>query len=168
MKYIILILLLTTTNIVAQQTCNLESEVPSTTPNSRFTDNGNGTISDEGTGLMWQKCQLGLSGSNCTTGSDTTHTWQQALNEADSSSIAEYNDWRLPNHKELLSIVEQRCRNPTINTSYFPNSTSSSFMSSTPRTDTLTDVWTVNFYYGKSVGGASRSSLKSVRLVRFE
>jgi len=169
MKKIIVLNILTLLCIsvnVSSQTCQSESDIPSTTPNSRFTDNGNGTISDNGTGLMWQKCQLGLSGSSCTTGSATTHTWQQALDEADGSSLAVYNDWRLPNHKELLSIVEQRCYNPSINTTYFPNTSTSLFWSASPGADSTGSAWSVDFGSGYSYN-YNRSSNRYVRLVRF-
>ncbi len=166
MKYKILIILLTTNTLSAAQICRLESEVPSTTPDSRFTDNGNGTITDNGTGLMWQKCQLGLSGSSCTNGSATICTWQQALDKAYSNTIAGYNDWRLPNHKELLSIVEQRCFNPLINTTYFPNTSSLNFWSTSPVSNNSNHAWSVNFFEGYSYRG-NRNNNESVRLVRF-
>ena len=159
-------LLLLITNILQAQTCRLESEVPSTTPNSRFTDNGNGTITDNGTGLMWQKCQLGLSGSSCINGSATAQTWQQALDQADSNTLAGYNDWRLPNHKELLSIVEQRCYNPSINTTYFPNTSFSNFWSASPRANDVSYAWLVDFHDGNAFSN-HRYGNRDVRLVRF-
>ncbi len=165
MKYKAIILLLIT-NILQAQTCRTEAEAPSTTPDSRFTDNNDGTISDNGTGLMWQKCQLGLSGSNCSTGSATTHNWQQALDEAQNNTVAGYSDWRLPNHKELLGIVEQRCYNPSINTNYFSNTTSYTFWSASPRAGYASSAWVVYFGYGNS-GYSYRYSSHYVRLVRF-
>ena len=166
MKYITLTLLLTT-NILLAQTCRTEAEAPSTTPDSRFTDNNNGTISDNGTGLMWQKCQLGLSDSNCSTGSATIHNWQQALDEAQNNTVAGYSDWRLPNHKELLSIVELRCYNPSINTNYFPNTSSSTnFWSASPHANFTEYAWSVYFVSGNSYFSNRYSNLY-VRYVRF-
>ncbi|MCB1584313.1 MAG: DUF1566 domain-containing protein [Xanthomonadales bacterium] len=166
MKYIITTLILFTNFTLAQQICTTEAEIPSTTPDSRFTDNGDGTISDNGTGLMWQKCQLGLSGSSCNIGSATDHTWQQALDEAEQSSIAGYNDWRLPNHKELLSIVEHRCYNPSINTTYFPNTSNWLFWSSSSDAYYPNSTWYVIFDGGFSYSNL-RSYYRHVRLVRF-
>ncbi len=60
-----------------------------------FTDNGDGTITDQATGLMWQKLD-----------SDTTMNWEQALDYAENLVLAGYDDWRLPNAKELQSIVD--------------------------------------------------------------
>lgn len=60
-----------------------------------FHDNGDGTITDRATGLIWQKEDSGK-GLN----------WQQALAYAEKLSLAGHTDWRLPNAKELQSIVD--------------------------------------------------------------
>jgi len=62
---------------------------------NNFVDNGDGTITDIATGLMWTK-----------TDSSNTMNWQQALNYAENLKYAGYSDWRLPNTKELQSIVD--------------------------------------------------------------
>lgn len=66
---------------------------------NQFVDNGDGTITDNATGLTWQKADSGK-GMN----------WQQALDYAENLEQAGHNDWRLPNAKELQSIVDYtRC-----------------------------------------------------------
>jgi hypothetical protein len=60
-----------------------------------FHDNGDGTISDRATGLMWSKMDSGK-GMN----------WQQSLAWAAGLNLAGHSDWRLPNAKELQSIVD--------------------------------------------------------------
>ena len=60
-----------------------------------FQDNDNGTITDNSTGLMWMQNDNG-----------TALTWQEALNYAENFEYAGYSDWRLPNAKELQSIVD--------------------------------------------------------------
>ncbi|MHC4557595.1 MAG: Lcl C-terminal domain-containing protein [Planctomycetota bacterium] len=62
---------------------------------NNYTYNGDGTISDLATGLMWMKADSG-----------TTMNWEQALNYAENLEYAGYSDWRLPNTKELQSIVD--------------------------------------------------------------
>lgn len=62
---------------------------------NRFVDNGDGTIIDEATGLMWQQADNG-----------TTYDWEGALYYAEELTLAGYDDWRLPNAKELQSIVD--------------------------------------------------------------
>jgi len=66
---------------------------------NKFRDNKNATISDEATGLMWMQIDSGK-GMN----------WQQALKYAENFTYAGHSDWRLPNSKELQSIVDyKRC-----------------------------------------------------------
>ena len=60
-----------------------------------FTDNEDGTITDIATGLMWQQADDG-----------NTRDWENALSYAEDLNLAGYNDWRLPNAKELQSIVD--------------------------------------------------------------
>ena len=60
-----------------------------------FIDNGDGTITDRATGLMWMKGDSGA-----------TMNWGQALAYAEGLEYAGYDDWRLPNAKELQSIVD--------------------------------------------------------------
>jgi len=62
---------------------------------NNFVDNGDGTVTDLATGLMWQKDDNG-----------DTLNWVDALDYAENLSVAEYDDWRLPNAKELQSIVD--------------------------------------------------------------
>jgi hypothetical protein len=62
---------------------------------NNYTDNGNGTISDNATGLMWMQ-------------NDNAQaiSWENALSYAEYFQFAGYSDWRLPDTKELQSIVD--------------------------------------------------------------
>lgn len=79
-------------------------------------------IKDVDTGLIWQRCSLGQlwNGTTCF-GVATTHTWLNALVAANNVSTSSGLPWRLPNIKELASLVETGCYGPAINTSMFPN-----------------------------------------------
>ncbi|MBT4520561.1 MAG: DUF1566 domain-containing protein [Halieaceae bacterium] len=147
------------------QTCFTESEMPSSTPTAHFTDHGNGTVTHDTTGLMWAKCVQGASGSDCTTGSVSKHTWQQALDTAAASTLAAYADWRLPNMKELRSIVEEQCDATTINLAIFPNARSSHYWSASPYARFTGVAWFVDFYSGISFF-TDHGSSKYIRLVR--
>ncbi|WP_406658144.1 DUF1566 domain-containing protein [Methanolobus sp. ZRKC2] len=75
-----------------------------------FVDNDDGTITDKATGLMWVKYDSGsdefagmLSGY---TNDDGSLNWEEALDFAESLEYSGYDDWRLPNAKELQSIVD--------------------------------------------------------------
>ena len=62
---------------------------------NNFIDNGDGTVSDYATGLMWQKADDGK-------GRD----WETSLKYSEDLELAGYTDWHLPNAKELQSIVD--------------------------------------------------------------
>jgi len=63
-------------------------------PGPRFTDNGNFTVTDNLTGLMWRK--------NPT----VAMTWEEALNHCNLLDVSGYDDWRLPNIREMQSLLD--------------------------------------------------------------
>jgi Protein of unknown function (DUF1566) len=69
-----------------------------------FTNNGDGTISDESTGLMWMQVDSGDFGAGPY--GDGSLNWEEALGWAEDLDFAGHNDWRLPDAKELQSIVD--------------------------------------------------------------
>jgi len=123
---------------------------------SDFTDNDYGTVTDNVTGLMWQQED-----------NDTTYTWENALTYCeDILSLAGYSDWRLPNIKELESIIDGSLYDPVIDSTYFSYTKSSSYWSSTTFVDmSYPAAWYVNFKEGK-VHGIDESSSGYVRCVR--
>ncbi len=77
---------------------------------NRFLDNGDGTITDKATGLTWMKIDSG----HLQAGNHGTMNWSQALQWAEGLDYAGRTDWRLPNAKELHSIVDySRCPDVT-------------------------------------------------------
>lgn len=78
-------------------------------PNPRFTDNGDQTITDNLTGLMWEKNAYKGNYDKTTLGVIVgTFTWQVALDTAayyNSINYLGYSDWRLPNINELKSLL---------------------------------------------------------------
>lgn len=69
-----------------------------------FSDNGDNTITDSATSLMWMKDDSGAL--NAGGDSDGALTWEEALDWAENLVYGGYSDWRLPNAKELQSIVD--------------------------------------------------------------
>ena len=67
----------------------------STYGTNNFVDNADGTITDMATGLMWQQSD-----------SQKGMNWQDALNYAEELKLGGHDDWRLPDAKELHSIVD--------------------------------------------------------------
>ena len=75
-----------------------------------YTDNGDGTITDNLTGLMWQQDP------------GEKMTWSEAVAMVEGFSLASYTDWRLPTIKELYSLIDfsgVTNEKPYINTDYF-------------------------------------------------
>ncbi|MBF0257949.1 MAG: VWA domain-containing protein [Desulfamplus sp.] len=73
-----------------------------------YKDNGDGTITDLNTGLMWQKSDDG-----------EKRTWEEALEYSEDLTLGKYSDWRLPNIRELETIVDLTTYSPAINQGYF-------------------------------------------------
>ena len=106
-----------------------------------YTDNGDGTVTDNRTGLMWLKYANNYN-------SGAAQTWEAALSGCESFSYAGYSDWRLPNVRELESIVDAGEQNPAINTTYFLNTESSQYWTSTTYVPDTSYAWLVYFYNG--------------------
>ena len=102
-----------------------------------FTDNGDGTVTDNITGLMWQQED-----------DDVTRNWERAITYCEGLTLAGHSYWRLPNVKELKSIVDVAVSNPAIDGTYFPNTNSSNYWSSTTVADITGYAWYVVFNYG--------------------
>jgi hypothetical protein len=143
---------------------------------SRFSfDVANATVTDTYTGLMWQRCPLGYSANANGTASDltddrcevadaTASNWQTALQRSAGDALAGHTDWRLPNIKELDSIVEPGCHLPTIDPAVFPDTPLDFFWSSTA--DTAGDAArTMDFGQGFSAPRL-KTSTAHARLVR--
>ncbi|MDO9041311.1 MAG: DUF1566 domain-containing protein [Desulfocapsaceae bacterium] len=152
------------------QFCN--DYMAASTPDSQLADNGDGTVTDRKTGLMWKKCVEGQTGSNCENGYPAIFSWQLALHQPrrinSGPGFAGYHDWRLPNIKELRSIVEEKCDDPAINLVRFPNSTSGGVWSGSPFFSILNgESWAITFLDGGS-GNLDREVYNyfQVRLVR--
>ncbi len=137
-----------------------------TTPADRFTDHGDGTLTDALTGRRWMRCALGQTWNNgACDGVADLHDWQAALQVADSFSFAGFSDWRLPNVKEYGAIVEQRCRNPAANAVLFPSTASEPYWTASPFALNANYAWALDFKNGIDSIRTKHSSLH-VRLVR--
>ena len=121
---------------------------------SHFTDQGNGTIKDNYTGLTWQKIQ-----------SPDTMSWEEALAYAQSLSLAGKTDWRLPNVKELQSLNDVKLINPSFDKNYFTNVLTGTYWSSTTMYFTPSVAWDINVQYG-IVSYDDKTLKENVLLVR--
>lgn len=155
----------------------------------QYVDNGNGTVLDNKTGLMWKKCSEGLSGADCATGKTATYTWDTA-NAAFGKgvSFAGFNDWHLPTHQELRTLLVCCNGSPpaagkgcgeyygpdgklgTIEQTVFPNTIAApEFWISSLLTNAYSArpnfAWYVSFFQGY-VGDGLKNQPRQVRLVR--
>ncbi|MFT5814628.1 MAG: hypothetical protein ACI9VT_002389 [Psychroserpens sp.] len=150
------------------QTCN--NAITKTTPDSRFSVNDDGTlIIDSKTGLSWMRCSVGQSWdedtSSCT-GTATRHSWPGALSVAKNVTFAGESDWRVPNIKALNSIVELACYSPAINETYFPNTVTYYYWSSSYNAYSSSYAWNVEFSHGSDDRDTLKYNNLFVRLVR--
>lgn len=109
----------------AQAACQpSNSNLQNTKPDDLYVDHDDGTVTDKETGLMWTRCALGLDyeaqsgggGMDCNSGNGGSATdqsdWEDAISAVNTQNTDElygYDDWRLPNIKELASLVDLAC-----------------------------------------------------------
>lgn len=151
----------------AEQICN--TNLAETAPASRFQITG-GEALDTKTGLVWKRCLGGQTwdeeANKCSIFVRSSD-WKEALESAT-------NGWRVPNIKELGSIIEHSCSNPSLNTEVFPGPAAlvaTTLWSSTPSSRYLNSttqdrVWTMLTQDGTAVGYRSKNSSLNTLLVR--
>ncbi len=145
-----------------------------------------GLAVDVNTGLMWMRCSVGFtwSSTRCE-GKGLEVNWDQAMKIPLNFEYAGYSDWRLPTHKELLSLRDcntgqvltysvgrSRCegnfKSPTIAQSVFMDVATFEYpynWSSSPDAGNSSNAWNVNFHYGGDFE-FGKDKTHYVRLVR--
>lgn len=130
----------------------------------RFIDNGDGTITDTKNNLIWVKNpHMDLS--------DTFKkymTWQQALDACKALDFAGHSDWRLPTVEELRELVDYAKGvgdDPAVDKTFFPDTKTSWYWTSTTCAWVSGCAWIVYFYYG-GVSFSGKGSNVYVRPVR--
>ncbi len=165
----------------AQQTCKTASIAATTSHLVAKTD---GTVVDKKAKLMWKRCPEGFSHSiannisTCSkiTGAAVDYSWANALARPatvnvngfpNGTGLPNYKNWRLPNIKELHSIVEEQCYNPAVNLTTFPAAASvAGIWSNSPSAPSAGSAWYIDLYYGEMVEGSRSTENFGVRLVR--
>lgn len=123
----------------------------------RLTDNGDGTITDPITGLMWQK------------GENPRGSWMEAIQRCGEMRLGGHSDWRLPNIKELNSIVNRTYTDGWwYHREYFPAEGLQPpllhYFSSTTHESTY--AWVTNFCFGYDGYYAGKKAALLFRAVR--
>jgi len=165
------------------QVCPLKMKnIPATTPTSQFTISDDlQIVTDNKTGLMWTRCPWGyvwqeLGGcaidsatKDAVGASDVTVPWLDALHITELASDNGYfgiSDWRMPNIKELTSIIERQCASLALNQVIFGASFDRTvlFWSNSHVLDDA-EIWVADFSSGRvSSAGAANDYL--FRLVK--
>ena len=120
--------------------------VPGTIKN--FTDNGDGTVTDRDTGLMWvadpSRCGIswGMPGTPLAMDITTASIATAGLN------YAGYTDWRLPDVNELSTLVDYSRTSPSLSPTFFPNVQANKYWAGTPWAGMAGNFWTVDFDSG--------------------
>ncbi|MDH5217034.1 MAG: DUF1566 domain-containing protein [Gammaproteobacteria bacterium] len=142
---------------LAAQLCS-KNDTPETISPSNYEINDFGELRDlriSNNNLTWRRCLYGQQWDNASqscTGNPIKLNWQNALLTAKS------NGWRLPNTKELMSIVDLQCFSPPLHPVLFPEapaSLTSGLWTSTPLqtnldgSETYTAAWTIGLGHGK-------------------
>ncbi|WP_031388478.1 Lcl C-terminal domain-containing protein [Desulfonatronum thiodismutans] len=110
-------------------------------------DNGDGTVTDNGTGLMWQKATAG------------PMNWFAAMSYANSLSLGGHLGWRLPSKDVLVNLYHSHCK------SMMEVVSPLFYWSSTTNAGLMYVAWLVDFGNGV-VYGSSKSHSYYVRAVR--
>ena len=127
----------------------------------RFIDNGDGTVIDTATGLMWikdpQAAGLGM-----------TMYWYDAVNACENLIYAGHDDWRTPNINELMSMVDHSRYDPAWDTMFFvyPPDTWTPFWSSTVCAPWPDGAWCLYPYDGYKTSWGIPWDMCYVRPVR--
>jgi hypothetical protein len=116
-----------------------------------YINNGNGTVTDTGTGLMWKSDP-----------EPGKYAYDEAM--AIKSDFAGHSDWRLPTKDELLSLVDNGAGSPTIDTNFF-NCPPSYFWSASAYANGPNYAWNVSFHNGYAYS-SNESYAFHARLVR--
>ena len=152
------------------QVCR-EDAIVATAGAEQFQEIAPGELHHARAKLVWQRCALGQTWNataNSCTGSPAYVSWPEALQRAAALRSADTSRlWRLPNIKELGSIVEYQCAEPFIDLSLFPSTPVGKFWSSTYMPRWTDAMHVMDFQNGASVLGLGIADGRAyVRLVR--
>jgi len=134
-----------------------------------YTDNGDGTVTDNVTGLTWQQCAYGKTGATCTGTAVTNINWTAADAYCTANTAAlPGTGWRMPTRIEISGLVNTEITSGTgaINATFFPATVASYFWTATVDGLATTQVWMMNFNEGNTVSNLMGNTGPMTRCVR--
>ncbi len=122
------------------------SAPPDFPSNSQYSDNGDGTVTDHGTGLVWQQQ---LPSNPCPADGTGVCSWGDARSYCAGLNLGGLTGgWRLPSYVELLALIDFSGVSPAIDGRLFPGTPAARFWTSTPYQGGGSDAWSVDFTNG--------------------
>ncbi len=110
-----------------------------------YLDEQDGTVKDNYSGLFWQKCSRGQSGSSCSIGLITQHNFSDAETYCAGLNLGN-KTWRLPTITELANLIDFSTSSPSIRLIFFPlTSNSDKYWTTTNYSQDTSKNWTINF-----------------------
>ncbi|MBK5970665.1 MULTISPECIES: Lcl domain-containing protein [Thiorhodovibrio] len=131
----------------------------------RWKPTDDGTVGDEENGLIWKRCTEGLRGDRCSEGRLKYVTWEKALEIAEKSTFAGFDDWRIPKLDELRQIIQPGCQLPAVNLSLFPYTPSGWFWYDSAEDNNSPRAGQLGFAFGEDFS-ANQRNVVHLRLVR--
>lgn len=112
---------------------------------------GGNELQDKSTRLIWRRCAEGQSwsGSTCSGTASVFLTMNDAIAHAQTQVTKSGQAWRLPNAKELSTLVDTQARWPAIDSALFPGFVSGAFHTSTSWPENPVFKWQVGFAEGQ-------------------
>jgi hypothetical protein len=135
---------------------NGPADVAAGAPNAMtYTVNGDGTVTDAVTHLMWQQAVP-----------TTTYTWADAFAYCGGLTLGGHSDWYLPTEIQLISLLDDSVPSgPTIDATVFPDTPAEYYWSSVPMATSPANAWLIDFNTGSAYSAAVAVS-DYVRCVR--
>jgi len=138
-----------------------------TTNQQSYTDNGDNTVTESVTGLVWSKCSAGLTGATCATGAAATYTHADALTYCSNNTVGlPGTGWRLPSIIELSGLVKNEGTVLLIDGQFPGTIVSSYYWTSTSYSLYTANAWVVFFSNGYLFNSLNKTFSYYVRCVR--
>lgn len=105
---------------------------------SQFKNNRNGTVTDIVTQFMWQQLDDGIE-----------RNWAEATSYCENLNLGGHGGWRLPTTEEFKTIIDGARQNPSIDTTYFPNTKSAYYWTCATNGKVRSNAWVIGFQNGR-------------------
>ena len=119
-----------------------------------YSDLANGTVLDNVTNLVWQQED----------DDQNSRSWEEALAYCETLELAGQTDWRLPNIRELYSLIDRSLTIPRIDQAYFPNTNLANYWTSTTLNGVPSQAHSVSFFSAQ-ISPTNKTGLSNI-LVR--